>query len=174
LDERQPRLVRAAVADLVRTDRAFTFLHVSLPDRFGHEYGGMSRKYLTAVRRTDRQLGTVLAAIDADPALAERVTVILTADHGFRPGTRSHSPRVRADYRIPFYAWGAGVTHNDLYALNPGYRDPRKKHPSYAAARQPIRNGALGNLALDLLGLGPIPGSEFDLAQDIRVSRDSS
>jgi predicted AlkP superfamily pyrophosphatase or phosphodiesterase len=169
-DVRQRRLIRTAVADLVENDRPFTFLHVSLPDRFGHAYGGMSPQYLAAVHRTDRQLGSVLDTIEANPALAEHLTVILTADHGFLPGQRTHTPRVLADFRIPFVVWGTGVEPGNLYALNPDYRNPRKTHPGYAAARQPVRNGDLGNLALDLLGLGPIPGSELDADQELDVS----
>ncbi len=167
--EGQTRLVRTAIADLESTDRAFTFLHMSLPDRFGHTYGGMSAQYLTAVRRTDRNLGELLDTIDADPGLAD-VAVVLTADHGFLSGSTSHSAKVLDNYRIPFVAWGAGVRSGDLYDLNPDYRDPGTKRPTYAAKRQPVRNGDLGNLALDLLGMQAIPGSELDAAQDLDVS----
>ena len=169
IDEDQGRLVRAATADLLRADRTFTFLHVSLPDRYGHEYGGMSAHYLAAVRRTDRQLGALLRSVEARPAVAERLTVVLTADHGFIAGRTDHSAKVLANYRIPFVAWGAGVRHGNLYLLNPDYRDPGRTRPTYAAERQPVRNGDLGNLALDLLGLPAIPGSEHDVAQDLDV-----
>jgi hypothetical protein len=169
VNEDQTALVRRAVADLVSTDRAFTFLHVSLPDRFGHQYGGMSAQYLSAVRQTDQDLGEVLASIDTEPSLDD-VVVILTADHGFMPGRTTHSPRVLANYRIPFVVWGPGVTAGDLYALNPDYRDPGTTRPRYAAARQPVRNGDMGNLALDLLGMRSIPGSELDARQDLDVS----
>lgn len=170
VDEDQRRLVRAAIADLESTDRSFTFLHVSLPDRFGHLYGGLSAQYLNAVRRTDRHLGELLAAIDSNARLSDDIAVVLTADHGFLDGSRSHSAKVLSNYRIPFVAWGAGVRAGDLYDLNPDYRDPGTKRPTYAAERQPVRNGDLGNLALDLLGLQAVPGSELDVAQDLDVS----
>jgi hypothetical protein len=60
----------------------------------------------------------------------------------------------------------AGV---DLYDINPTYADPGRRRPGYAAARQPVRNGDVGNLVLDVLGLPAIPGSELDRAQDLEV-----
>ncbi len=57
--------------------------------------------------------------------------------------------------------WGVGTAAGeDLYDLNPDYRDPGRRRTTYAAARQPVRNGDTANLALRLLGLEPLPGSE--------------
>jgi len=170
VDTAQTALVRSAVRDLVTKQRPFTFLHVSLPDQAGHAYGGMSARYLTAVRRTDAQLGLVLTALDRHPALKRRTVVILTADHGFLKGSHSHTPRVYADYRVPFVVWGKGVAKGrDLYALNPAYKWPGTRRPTYAPARQPVRNGDVADLALDLLGLRPVPGSILDRKQNLRV-----
>lgn len=167
VDERQGRLVSLARRDLADGAPTFTFLHVSLPDRFGHAYGGMSPRYLDAVRRTDAQLGSVLRAVAGSRGLV----VVLTADHGFAPGALHHDARGNlANYRIPFVVWGAGVGHGDLYRRNPDYRDPGRGRPSYAG-RQPIRNGDLANLAADLLGLGPVPGSELDADQGLDLPR---
>jgi predicted AlkP superfamily pyrophosphatase or phosphodiesterase len=165
--ENQRRLVRMARRDLTGTPPTFTFLHVSLPDRFGHEYGGMSPEYLDAVRRTDAQLGTVLRAVQD-----EDVVVILTADHGFATGETEHSvKRDIENFRIPFVVWGAGIEPGDLYDLNPDFRDPRNRRTSYDPERQPVRNGNVANLALDLLGLAGVPGSEFDREQRLTVTR---
>ncbi|GAB2452223.1 hypothetical protein GCM10027062_36300 [Nocardioides hungaricus] len=164
-NENQRRLVRMARADLRDGAPTFTFLHVSLPDRAGHEFGGLSEQYVAAVRRTDTQLGTLLRAVARSP-----VTVVLTADHGFSPGAPSHSDRTDpANYTIPFLVWGAGVEAGDLYALNPGYRDPGGRRPSYAPRRQPVRNGDLANLAAGLLGLDRVPGSRFGAARPLVV-----
>ncbi|WP_243059423.1 alkaline phosphatase family protein [Nocardioides sp. SR21] len=160
----QRRLVRLARADLADGAPTFTFLHVSLPDRAGHAYGGMSPQYLDAVRRTDKQLGTVLRAV-----AGHEVTVILTADHGFATGATDHSAKRNVEnYRIPFLVWGSGVAHSDLYATNPTFRDPRGRRPAYAG-KQPVRNGDVANLALDLLGLGPVRGSGIDPEQTLSV-----
>lgn len=160
-------LVRTAARDLGTRQRSFTFVHLSLPDLAGHRYGGMSAHYLTAVRQTDAQLGVLLRAIDTHPALKRRLDVVLTSDHGFQAGAKHHTTRIYANYRIPFVIWGPGVARGaSLYRLNPAYRAPGTANPAYAT-RQPIRNGAVGNLALDLMGLGPIAGSNIDAHQNL-------
>jgi hypothetical protein len=75
-------------------------------------------------------------------------------------------------YRVPFLTWGAGVAAADLYDLNPDYRAPRRRRPGYAAERQPVRNGDVANLALDLLGLRAVPGSTIGTAQELDLAED--
>ena len=96
-------------------------------------------------------------AVEADPRLAGRTAVVLTADHGGF-GTDHRDERVE-DYTVPFYVWGAGIPAADLYALNPLRADPGTENVGFVAERQPVRNGDAGNLALSLLGLCPLPGS---------------
>jgi hypothetical protein len=169
VDRDSTRLVRKARRDLATTWRAFTWLHISLPDLAGHAHGWMSPAYLTAVRQTDTLIGRVLATIDKTAESKDHTLVVVTADHGGLG--RSHSNAASyADYRIPFMVWGPGVpAGQDLYGLNPTYADPGTRRVGYAVSRQPVRNGDLGNLALDVLGLPPIPKSELDYAQDLEV-----
>lgn len=163
--ENQRRLVALARADLTDGAPTFTFLHVSLPDRFGHEYGGMSEQYLAAVQRTDTQLGTVVRALAGSD-----VVVVLTADHGFATGSTGHSARRDLEnYRIPFLVWGPGVDAGDLYAMNGGRADPGRTRPSYAG-KQPVRNGDVANLATSLLGLGAVPGSGIGADDPLAVT----
>ena len=162
-------LMRAARADLVQVGRDFTFAHFARPDAVGHAAGFMSPAYLTAVQQTDALVGRLLSAIETHPALAETV-VILTADHGGAPRGISHADATAyANYRIPFMVWGPGVAHGDLYAMNPAYADPGRRRVPYSGP-QPIRDGDLANLALDLLGLGPVPGSKYDVRQQLSVT----
>lgn len=168
--EQNRRLVRRTRADLVEKRRAFTFLHLSAPDVVGHAKGFLSPAYLDAVARTDRRIGTLVKAIRSHPGLRHHLTLILTADHGGR-GAGHGDPTKLSNYRIPFIVWGAGVAPGtDLYDLNHDYRDPHRRRTGYRAERQPVRNGDLANLSTDLLGLKPVPGSEFDHDHDLDVS----
>ena len=162
-----PGLMRAARSDLLQADREFTFVHFGHADLTGHASGFMSPAYLDAVEQVDALVGKLLRAIDTHPELAGTV-VILTADHGGN-GRNHKDPTKYANYRIPFLVWGPGVVHGDLYAMNPAYADPGRSRVPYSG-RQPIRNGDLANLALDLLGLGPVPDSKYDVKQLLSVS----
>ena len=158
IDEDNTALVKAARRDLANKSRAFTFLHISLPDVAGHAHGWLSPAYLTAVKRSDYLIGRVLTTI-GKTAGVERPH----ARPGHRGPRRPRSqpqrpPTLYADYRVPFFAWGPGVPAGaDLYALNPTYADPGTKRVGYAAARQPVRNGDVANLVLDVLGLPADP-----------------
>ena len=153
----------------------YSFLHLHDPDAAGHEFTWdvehPDSAYMASVRDVDTRLGEILNTIDHTPALAGHTALILSADHGGTQGTLDHSDAAEAqDYTIPFYVWGAGVEAGDLYAINAATRlDPGTGRPTLDDAFQPIRNGDSGNLALSLLGLGPVPGSTFNVAQDLAV-----
>lgn len=165
-------LVSALTADLATQPHGFRLLHLSETDSVGHAKGFMGEAYLRAARRADRRVGAVLSAIQSNPALAASTTVIVTADHGgkgFANGGHGDPTKVY-DYTVPFLVWGAGVERGtDLYDLNPDYVDPGRRRTTYTG-RQPVRNGDVANLSLDLLGLGPVPGSEHNVLQDLDVS----
>ncbi len=167
-EEDDAAVVADARADLVAQDRALTFVHLGDADRTGHASGWLSPAYLDAVRGLDRLVGLMLADADQRPELDD-LTIVLTADHGGVPGSTSHSATHRpADYTVPFVVWGPGIAHADLYAINPGYRDPGTTRPSLRG-RQPVRNGDVANLALRLLGDDPVPGSLFGRTRPLRV-----
>jgi phosphopentomutase len=120
------------------------------------------------VERLDALVGSVMRTVRGRDDLRRSTVVVLTADHGGVPGTRSHGDRTRYDnYRVPFVVWGAGVRAAGLYGLNPTALRPGRTQPGFRGA-QPIRNGDVANLALDILGLGPVPGSLWNHDQDLR------
>jgi hypothetical protein len=123
------------------------------------------------VQYVDAQLGALMHVIETDPVLKNDTVIVLTADHG--GFEMEHTDATSAtNYTIPVMVWGQGVTAaTDLYSLNTDTRlDPGTEQFAYTAANQPIRNGDTGNLALSLLGLGPIPDSLINYAQDLRVA----
>jgi predicted AlkP superfamily pyrophosphatase or phosphodiesterase len=161
-------LTRVARRDIVRTPHDVTFIHLSGTDVVGHAKGWMTRPYLAAVRRADGYLGRIVSGIRRGAGDLGTL-LIVTADHG---GTgKDHSDATRlANYRIPFIVTGPGVPeHANLYVFNPAYADPGRGRPTYDAARQPIRNGAVANLTLDALGLPAVPESQIDTKQDLDV-----
>lgn len=164
-------LVDRLTRDITRTRRDFRFLHLALPDTAAHQRGFMSKHYLQAVRDADTLVGKVVNAVERDPRLRGRTTIILTSDHGGRAGHTQHkNANDRLNHRIPFMVRGPGIIpRTNLYDLNPRYRDPGGRVPGYGVQRQPIRNAAVANLALDLLGLGPVPGSQVNREQDLEV-----
>jgi len=171
-------LMDAFLAALARDRPTYAFLHLRQPDSAGHSDGwdlALGSGYMTAVAEVDRELGRLLALLESDPELRGTTALIVTADHGGDLGTENHVllPEVGLYESgiVPFLVWGPGVAPGaDLYALNDGVRaDPGRSIPDVRPDPQPIRNGEAGNLALQLLGLPPIPGSTFGAEQDLRL-----
>lgn len=161
----------ALEADLTDGDPAeFSMIHYPGPDQTGHGQGYMSQAYIDEVAATGALIGDLLDTIAADPDLAAHTVVIVTSDHGGL-GTSHADATLEVNYTVPFFAWGAGVTAGtDIYALNPDRANPGSGRPSYAAAVPPVRNAEAGNLAAELLGLGPIPGSVINSAQSLDLA----
>ncbi len=160
------------IVDLGANEYNYSFLHYRDPDSAGHAGIWGDAVWDTAIQNVDGYLGDVLNLIENDPGLAGETAIIITADHG---GTdRSHlTVTDPANYTIPVFVWGPGVAVGaDLYDLNPTTRlNPGTGRPTYVDAGQPIRNGGTGNLALNLLGVGPIPGSLINGTQDLNVAQ---
>lgn len=144
----------------------YAFLHINEPDSYGHSSGWGSLTWYTNVVKVDTMLGKIFKLIEVDvPAMKNHTAIVLTADHG----TQSTYTNLADRYSVPFFVWGPGVARGaDLYVLN---ADRRKRATTYPMTTyngmQPIRNAEANNVALQLLGLGPIPGSTFDYAQDL-------
>jgi Type I phosphodiesterase / nucleotide pyrophosphatase len=158
------------LADMAAKHFNYVFVHYSDTDRVGHVDGWGSGAWRQALATVDGYLADVVHLVETDPELKGRTTIIINTDHGGLGLGHSES-ELAVNYTIPMIVWGAGVSHGDLYAINAdSYKDPGDARPDYTAAEQPIRNGGTGNLALKLLGLGPIPGSLINARQDLRVA----
>ena len=144
----------------------FAFVHFQDPDATGHNSGWSTDRtsaFATTLKAVDTQIGNILKMVHDSPTLNGNTTIILTADHGGHDKTHGITTNP-LDYTIPFYVWGAGVTAgSDLYTLNLTSRTAPgvNVNPGYTGG-QPVRDGDMGNLALDLLGLGPIPDSTIN------------
>lgn len=153
----------------------YSFIHYCDPDVVGHGRGWESTEWEGVIRSVNGYLGGIFDLIANESALNGKTAIILTSDHG---GTRGNhfDPTDPANYTVPFFVWAPGVeAAADLYALNAATRlDPGAGRPDYGAAVQPIRNGDSGNLALQLLGLGAIPGSTINRNQDLAVASSST
>jgi len=158
------------LVDMASSQYNYTFLHYTDPDPAGHSRGWGSPTWDSAVQNVDSYLGDLFNLIETSAGLAGDTTIILTADHG-GSGASHGTASNPANYTVPVFVWGPDVTPNtDLYALNPTNRlDPGAGRPDYTDAIQPIRNSDTANLALGLLGLGPVPGSLINQNQDLAV-----
>jgi hypothetical protein len=158
------------LADITANHFNYTFIHYADTDDIGHTSGWGSAAWQNALTVIDGYLGDVLELVESDAILVGRTAIVLSADHG-GTGTGHSTATAVTNYTIPFFAWGPGVYHGDLYTINSATRaNPGTSRPDYNAIGQPIRNGDGGNLALSLLGLGPIPGSLINTAQNLRVA----
>lgn len=161
------QVVAAVRKDLRSRDRALRFVHLAAPDKVGHAHRFMSAEYLAAVRRTDARLGKVLRTL---ARTRPSTTVVLTSDHGGEGA--GHGERNPASSRVILVAAGPGIARGaNLYALDPELHSPGSRRPGYGTARPPARNLAAGNLALQTIGLGPVPGSEPEAAGPFRLTR---
>ena len=176
---RTSRMARDAAAAWLRSQpgASLTLLHFAAPDSAGHGSGWdlqAGSPYRRAVEEVDAELAALLAGIEADPALRGEVAIVLTADHGGGVPFISHTdPRARMNFLIPFVVWlGADAPPTELTALNADRRAavPAEEYVPTDAPQQPIRNAEAGNLALQLMGLPPIPGSVANAKQDLLLA----
>ena len=165
----------------------YSFLHFSLPDDYGHAYSWsltngwtldpyprwLRLSYMYAIQKVDGYLGQIFSMVETNPVLRGKTAIILTADHGGLLEAYDHGWTDQPDcFRVDVFVWGPGIAAGvDLYQLNPQYTHPGGTgRPDYAAAQPPIRNGDTANLALSLLGLGPIPGSSLNASQTLTAA----
>jgi len=87
------------------------FIHLSDPDRAGHDSGWMSDAYGRAVRDADEALGELVAVANGAYGPGN-YSLLVTADHGGHG--RDHGSDDPRDVTIPWIAWGQGVSAGAL------------------------------------------------------------
>jgi hypothetical protein len=96
-----------AIAYLRSRRPVLLFVHFADPDYAGHAMGWMSEAYGLAARRADAALGRLLAEAEAVFGVGG-FRLLVTSDHGGRG--RGHGTDHPLDVRIPWIAYGAGVS----------------------------------------------------------------
>lgn len=152
-------IVAAARTDLAERPAGLTVVQLGGPQRSGTKYGWQSKRYYNAVATADQRLGRLLATIRAGSRTAGSTLVIVTSSSAGTPA--------RYGYRIPLVVWGPSVEHADLYALNPGYRDPGAAR--LPASGTPLKTGVIANLVTSALTLPAIPRSNLNGRQSLDV-----
>lgn len=161
----------SVVDSLTKNPYDLTFVHFRDADEAGHRDGWDSAAYEDAVRDVDGYLGLLLGAVEGDPGLADTTYLLLTADHGGTGDSHADMTDLR-NVTIPLLVWGGDTAEGaDLYEVNPGERgDPGTAIPDRGADPQPVRNGDIANLALDLIGLPPIARSTVNGEAELRIA----
>lgn len=107
------RTVEDVIEHLATQKPNVLFVHLTDPDRAGHSSGWMSEAYGRAVRAADEALGALVDA--AEKAYGSgNYSVIVTADHGGHD--YDHGSDDERDVRIPWIAWGRGISSGQLSA----------------------------------------------------------
>jgi hypothetical protein len=179
-DQAPSDFINTYIADMKAEPYDFSFIHLVAPDLVGHNFNWYSAAQDEAIKGVDVELGEVFKLIDEHEPFKGKTAIILTSDHGGGGGgvVNNHvDPIWPINYTIHFQAWGPGIpAGQELYELNEETRliPPKDRNPPYVAdtSQMPIRNGDLGNLAMDLLGLPPIPGSWINADQSLNVEAD--
>lgn len=155
-----------------RGNLEYAFFHIRNPDNEGHAHNWGSKQYRNGVKEADRILGQVINLIEGNSAWRNSTAIIVVADHGGPLGGDLHSnPSKVGNYTVPFVVWGPGVKAGaDLYALNRGDRREPGGARIWLDGTQPIRSAEVANLALDLLGYPPVPGSTSNQRQNLDVN----
>lgn len=160
-------LIEVAAAELSAGRCDLSLLHVTdLDTPLGHSTGWGSEAWRQGLVEIDGELGALLDRLESSGGLDDW-GIVLTADHGGEGFAHADATNP-AVYEIPFLVVGPTIPGGaELYSLLAGRRvDPGDERPAYDAPEQPVRNGDAANLALELLGLPPVPGS---LLRDLRL-----
>jgi Type I phosphodiesterase / nucleotide pyrophosphatase len=138
---------------------ALLFVHMRAADSAGHGFGFTvddDSSYMDAVEQDDIQVARIFDVLVTHPELCGHTAVLISTDHG-GTGYGHNDVTNPENHTIPFIAWGPRAQAGaDLDELN-------------SDGHQPIRNIDIGQVALDHLGLPPVPGGVTDANYELRT-----
>ena len=146
----------------------YALFHIKAPDTEGHISTWGSNEYDEAVIEADKIINRIKSALEFNELML-RTTIIISADHGGPLEELTHNDATNPEnFTVPLIINGPAATvGGDLYDLNSDDRREPGSEQFSAQGLQPIRTAEIANLALDILGLPPVPGSYFNTAQDL-------
>lgn len=166
----QSKITLATLTDFITKNAApvFAFYHIKEPDTAGHASGWNSTEYRKAVEEADTILKQLIDEL-AKTSLADETAIIVSSDHGGVAGQKHHGDTDdQGNYIVPLVIYGPGVSRGaDLYELSSDDRFEPGLEQVEINSPQPIRTAEVANVALELLGLPPVPGSIFNFKQDL-------
>lgn len=144
----------------------YTFIHFRGTDTIGHMYGWLTKEYFNSLKAIDNDIGEILKFLDK---YSNNYIIILTSDHGgFKQDHNDN--KIKENFTIPFYIYLKDYDKKiDLYSLCDNRYKPNKNiNPSIKQIKQPIRNGDIANLVLQLQGImKEIDGSNINTDKSI-------
>ena len=99
-------VVAHTVTIIEESKPALMFIHFPETDTVGHDKGWGSPEYLAMVEKSDRQLATILAAMER-AGIRQSSVIIVSADHGGQG--KGHGPEDERSRNIPWLITGPGV-----------------------------------------------------------------
>ncbi len=156
-----------------------TFWHTD-PDRTTHRHGVGHPDALGALRDADRNLGTILDALDAT-GRADSTNVIVTSDHGFA----TVAERVNIDELLAFEGAKERADSSDvttagpaIFITTPGISDEERRRATTAVVRVLQSEHTIGSIFTGARGRPPVfgtlplsaVGQGGDLAPDVLFS----
>jgi arylsulfatase A-like enzyme len=105
-DSVDERIIRIALEEAAK-GFGVLFIHLILPDYFGHLDGWMTPSYLRGIDRDDAAVGVLVDGLQ-NLGLLDGTLILLTADHGGHD--RTHGTYQAEDMLIPWIIYGVGVS----------------------------------------------------------------
>lgn len=105
-DNRVYEIADLAAQYLACSQHALAFVYLEATDQAGHRFGWMSERYLDAVVKCDRAIGTIVAALEQAGTLSETI-ILVTSDHGGHD--THHGTAMQEDLTVPWIIAGPGI-----------------------------------------------------------------